>query len=288
MSVAFIQVLIYGPGHKRTVSPRSRKANFFPFPHPIYVSTRIQPINAIHPAELVHFTFPPSTTHPPTIDRVTMFFFNIVIGAVLAMLQICDAGAIPMKSSKNAPSLEGPLAGYGIQDITWEIQTSPHTTANITGTIQHVMKNAEENGVDFTTQEVANAPSATAHLARRESKLDVDLLICNTDFGPLTKLARELFIKKGIEYLRTKPKGKPENGPGRCGRVSCSQSSAIFWCNEDLTAAEELDSYSMIADAAQIIVDGCYQPRGKDWYEWVSGQVFMKDKWSVIVVHDGC
>ncbi|KAK3949162.1 hypothetical protein QBC32DRAFT_349738 [Pseudoneurospora amorphoporcata] len=217
-----------------------------------------------------------------------MFFFNIVVGAVLAMLQICDAGAISMKSSKNAPSLEGPLAGYGIQDITWEIQTGPHTTANFTGTIQDVMKFAEENGIDFTTEEVANAPSSTAHLARREHELDVDMLICNTDFGPLTKLAEEWFIKKGIEYLRTKPKGKPENGPGRCGRVSCELSCAIFWCNEDLTAAKELDSYNMIADAAQIIVDGCYIPRGKDWNGWVSGQVFIKDKWSVIVMHDGC
>lgn len=40
-------------------------------------------------------------------------------------------------------------------------------------------------------------------------------------------------IRDGIRYLRG-VKGKPNMGPGpgNCGRVSCSYSSAIYWCND--------------------------------------------------------
>lgn len=41
------------------------------------------------------------------------------------------------------------------------------------------------------------------------------------------------YIWQGIDYLESVP-GTPGNGPGpgNCGRVSCSYSSAIYWCND--------------------------------------------------------
>lgn len=46
------------------------------------------------------------------------------------------------------------------------------------------------------------------------------------------------FISKGIKYLRA-VQGRPRNGagPGNCGRVSCSERSAIYWCNDVSTAS---------------------------------------------------
>ena len=51
----------------------------------------------------------------------------------------------------------------------------------------------------------------------------------------------------------------------------------------------ELDSYDMIADAAQYILDKCHISSKSQNFGWVAGQVFMKDKWSVIVqgIEDG-
>lgn len=58
---------------------------------------------------------------------------------------------------------------------------------------------------------------------------------------------------------------------------------------QDPAGIMELDSYDMIADAAQYILDKCHISSKSQNFGWVAGQVFMKDKWSVIVqgIEDG-
>jgi hypothetical protein len=38
-------------------------------------------------------------------------------------------------------------------------------------------------------------------------------------------------IVSGIKHLTTNIKGQPSNSPMSCGRVSCSNNAAIWWCN---------------------------------------------------------
>lgn len=47
---------------------------------------------------------------------------------------------------------------------------------------------------------------------------------------------------------------------------------------------KELDSYGTIADAAQIIQEECKLGEG----DYILGQVFMKNQWSVVVQKDDC
>ncbi|KAK3402526.1 hypothetical protein B0T20DRAFT_388235 [Sordaria brevicollis] len=198
-----------------------------------------------------------------------MLFSNFVLGAVLAVSQIFSAGAIPLLVKKAPANLQNPLSGHNIHNTTWE-----NTVNTTTPVVQHATHNTIRN----------DGPDQ--HLQRRQS-LDYESIKCNANFGPMSSLAWAKDIQDGINYLRG-VKGRPGNGPGpnRCGRVSCAYSWAIFWCNEDPTAAKELDSYNIIADAAQIIQDECKIEYGQRCFGWVEGQVFMKDRWSVIVRQD--
>ncbi|KAL4793041.1 hypothetical protein BDV19DRAFT_391483 [Aspergillus venezuelensis] len=68
-------------------------------------------------------------------------------------------------------------------------------------------------------------------------------------------------ILEGIEYLR-KVKGRPTVGfetKDRCARVWCSYNSAIEWCNdeENYNGRQTLDSFSVIADAAERVMNEC-------------------------------
>ncbi|KAK3350454.1 hypothetical protein B0H65DRAFT_439497 [Neurospora tetraspora] len=126
------------------------------------------------------------------------------------------------------------------------------------------------------------APSSKMPLERRS--LDVNSVNCHPEWVP-EKLALGDRIPEGIDYLRKTPNGKPALGPGagNCDRVSCSWNSAIFWCNEG-SETKELDSYGTIADAAQIIQEECKLGEG----DYILGQVFMKNQWSVVVQKDDC
>lgn len=129
-----------------------------------------------------------------------------------------------------APSSEGPLAGYGIEDITWELETESGATVNLTGTIEQVLQYAELNQIplkqnpDYNVSDASSSSSTSIH-ARAGETLDCNVAQLN--------LARVDKINDGVTYLR-QVAGKPANGPGpnNCGRVSCSWNSAIYWCND--------------------------------------------------------
>lgn len=67
----------------------------------------------------------------------------------------------------------------------------------------------------------------SSHLVKRS-----DFYRAKYECGKWPK-AREVPIINGIQYLR-RVKGRPYAGPGpaKCGRVSCSYNSAIWWCND--------------------------------------------------------
>ncbi|KAK3502032.1 hypothetical protein B0T13DRAFT_218796 [Neurospora crassa] len=129
---------------------------------------------------------------------------------------------------------------------------------------------------------------ASMTLARRI--IDVDTVDCHDEWyqepAVRTKIAITKFIREGMEYLRHVA-GVPKLGPGsnNCERVSCSNWSAIAWCNHDPDNSNELPSYETIAEAAEIILAWCKASK-KEVH--IKGQMYSKQKWSVVIEGDSC
>ncbi|KAL2869088.1 uncharacterized protein BJX67DRAFT_348770 [Aspergillus lucknowensis] len=92
-------------------------------------------------------------------------------------------------------------------------------------------------------------------------------------------------VKEGIKYLR-KVGGKPHlgRGPRKCGRVSCSWDTGIFWCNDD-TKPRSLPSFNNIADGAQVILSRCCPDLSCGVF---SGELNHPDKWRAVVQRAHC
>ncbi|EAU32469.1 predicted protein [Aspergillus terreus NIH2624] len=125
--------------------------------------------------------------------------------------------------------LEAPIPGYGVEEFTWEVETKPGgPTVALNGTVQDIYARLIEINPTYDRDFAARVPQARSnddeapHLQKR---FDIK---CNNHGSANLKL-----IKEGIAYLygvRGKPTIGP--GPGKCGRVSCSWSAAIWWCND--------------------------------------------------------
>ena len=125
-----------------------------------------------------------------------------------------------------------PIPGYGIEELIWEVETSPGgPTVDIPGTVQDVYAELEKvnpNFVsDFGLEDPDNSTSVTAPLESRAYYIES----IHCDWGG--DYCSGQSILDGIKYLRGVP-GQPKTGPGpgNCGRVSCSYNSAIYWCND--------------------------------------------------------
>ncbi|KAK3402528.1 hypothetical protein B0T20DRAFT_485141 [Sordaria brevicollis] len=137
---------------------------------------------------------------------------------------------------------------------------------------------------------VPTVPPVNGALAKRVDGeiMDYASLNCEKDWqkadASWDMLAEDIFDLRRVD-------GKPANGPGpnNCGRVSCRDGTAIWWCNDN-PETKELDSFGTIADAAYVIYRECplIAPRFDSMEFVVRGQVFLKDGWSVIVRGDEC
>ncbi|KAK3389089.1 hypothetical protein B0T20DRAFT_397401 [Sordaria brevicollis] len=156
------------------------------------------------------------------------------------------------------------------------------------------------NTPDGITDFNSTMPAELLLEARRVNNRDIDRVDCDNQ-DPVEKkwrLAKTRDIKNGINHLND-VSGRPKNGPGpgNCGRVSCSWKAAIYWCNES-KKEKELESYQEIAWAAEQLIDKCplKWANGNDGtpanvnnnaqLQYVKGQLFMKDGWSVLVRYD--
>ncbi|KAK0744320.1 hypothetical protein B0T21DRAFT_357602 [Apiosordaria backusii] len=88
-------------------------------------------------------------------------------------------------------------------------------------------------------------------------------------------------IKEGIDYLRGLT-GTAINDPGKCGRVSCSYNSAIYWCNDNDYQKEV--EWGQVADGGKFILDRCANGRTLS----VKGRATFAEKFSVWVRKDWC
>jgi hypothetical protein len=64
-------------------------------------------------------------------------------------------------------------------------------------------------------------------LSKRDDFKNAPFKCHGTDFG----YAEVEDVVAGIKHLTSNVKGKPSNSALSCGRVSCSNNAAIWWCN---------------------------------------------------------
>ncbi|EGO61634.1 hypothetical protein NEUTE1DRAFT_98715 [Neurospora tetrasperma FGSC 2508] len=192
-----------------------------------------------------------------------MLSWFINSGLVLAALLVLPAVAAPTVANKDASA----ISRYGIEELTWELQTAPGGPAvNVTGTIEQAYKHMKTINPgfisDFGFDQPVNVSSLSTPLESRG--YTIDHITCDVfEWAFLEE------IQTGMFYLNKVP-GKPTNGPGpgNCGRVSCSYGAAIYWCNDT-------------------VVNNCPQSIGSwnmgPYAELTKGQIFMTDNWNVIV-----
>ncbi|KAK4182594.1 hypothetical protein QBC35DRAFT_444941 [Podospora australis] len=178
------------------------------------------------------------------------------------------------------------IPGYGLVEISWEVQTtSGGPTVVLNGTMEEVHAQLLEINPKYD-QEFAHvqtkrgAVEEAAPKASRNALAKRDNTLCGN--WPSASKSR---IQQDINYLRNDVGGRPGNGPGpgNCGRVSCSNNAAIYWCNDN-NFSYTLNGWWEIADGAQAIVNDCASAAS-----YVSGQRFIwNGNWNVIVRGDSC
>ncbi|KAF5618809.1 uncharacterized protein FTJAE_12170 [Fusarium tjaetaba] len=191
-------------------------------------------------------------------------------------------------------AIDAPIEGYGVVIPEWEVEVTSGSTTVLGGTIEEIHEELLQLNPNWDEEYMPNSTQAAADTEKRD--LDKHLF-GRTNFNGAKYTCRGRWpechpapIVRGIEYLRY-VQGKPKNGPGpgNCGRVSCSNNAGIWWCNDN-ASSKTLNGFGSIADGAEYINDKCtrwgWQNGG--YRSFVSGQVFHKTNWNVIVRKDKC
>ncbi|KAK1842845.1 hypothetical protein CCHR01_14528 [Colletotrichum chrysophilum] len=142
---------------------------------------------------------------------------------------------------------ESSIPGYGVDEIEWEVETAPGAGfVSVNGTIENVGAEVtkinpnfrEDYGLDNGT--LSEVIAASSSHEKRQAIVREFSHECFGKWGPADRGR----VREGIEYLY-RVNGRPKNGPGpgNCGRVSCSDFAAIWWCN-DAPVTKELVSFS--------------------------------------------
>ncbi|KAM4064864.1 hypothetical protein HRG_004783 [Hirsutella rhossiliensis] len=218
-------------------------------------------------------------------SEIKMKIFCNTPGAVAVILSALVAKVI---------GLDDPIEGYAAFTPEWEVEVSPSgRMMRLNGTIEEIYRellliNPKYEEEFVIAPEPKKEPPPSAKLSANSSSLQgTDWNLGTSICGGRWQAASVRRIKEGIEHLR-RVRGRPgsEPGPSRCGRVSCSYNSAIWWCNDD-GRPKKLSSFSDIANGAQLLVTRCVEwmnPEPRD----IGGQAFHPSKWNVIVRRDRC
>ncbi|KAI3587790.1 hypothetical protein IWW34DRAFT_876110 [Fusarium oxysporum f. sp. albedinis] len=166
---------------------------------------------------------------------------------------------------------DAPIEGYGVVVPEWEVEVTSGSTTVLEGTIEEIHEELLQLNPNWDEEYMSNFTQAAADTEKRDSDKH---LFGRTNFNGAKYTCRGRWpechpapIVRGVEYLRY-VQGNPKNGPGpgNCGRVSCSNNAAIWWCNDCTRWGWQNGGYR----------------------SFVSGQVFHSTKWNVIVRKDKC
>ncbi|KAK3997918.1 hypothetical protein QBC44DRAFT_303042 [Cladorrhinum sp. PSN332] len=214
-----------------------------------------------------------------------------IIATLAAFFASANALAAPARRADTSGTGSVIPAGFNIVELSWEVETTPGGPKVIlNGTLEQAHEKLVEINPNWNAEylePVIADQNAEAKSAARSVTGDVaslqkrDWTECKTRGGG----AQTAAIRDGISYLRGLS-GEARNGPGprNCGRVSCSYSSAIWYCNNN-NYAKSMPWYH-IANAAQVLLDQC------SWtniggYRYAAGERHHDDGWFTIVAYEG-
>jgi len=187
-----------------------------------------------------------------------------------------------LASAFAAQELKAPIQGYGVVDLSWDVEITPGGPRQIfNGTVQQVVAQLSKVNPNWEEDFKVSIASKKASTFAPRGLVKRDHFNCGNPWAP----ADYGRVIQGVDYLNGVP-GQPGNGPGpgNCGRVSCSYKAAIWWCNDN-SYSYTLSGFSAIAAGARIVADNCHSGSS------TSGQWFSDNNWNVIVRYDdsnGC
>lgn len=160
---------------------------------------------------------------------------TLLATTILQLLPISVAAipTVPKSTTNRAPfnsANEGPIHDYTIEPITFQIPTSPSLnspTINVTGTIQQAIQAAEKVNPAWRS-DFAQATIQKFKSQNLLAAVEVDHWDCSTGAPTGYNDVSESLWAVALT------KGKPSLGPGRCGRVSCQEGAAVWWCNNSV------------------------------------------------------
>ncbi|KNG83767.1 hypothetical protein ANOM_008227 [Aspergillus nomiae NRRL 13137] len=175
--------------------------------------------------------------------------------------------------SLGAQALEAPIEGYGVEDFEWEVESSPGNKLRVRGTIEEVANHVRSINPNYK-QEISKRDDKGSLTGSLEQRYDKESIICYPNGWGAADGNK---VQEGVEYLKNDVAGKPTNGPGpgNCGR----------------TESKTLDSFREIGLAAEEICNKCWMSAvssDSGFENLCAGQMFMKDKWNVIVRDAKC
>jgi hypothetical protein len=146
---------------------------------------------------------------------------------VLIKFQLCiDAENVQVHGAVLPSAETDGVPGYGIDELIWEITLGSGSEVSLNGTLEQVA--SQLNELDPGWADKAEARDVEMSPIKR-TVFNYNDVRCGT-FG-VTTSPNSIIV--GIRHLRGVG-GKPTNGPGpgNCGKVSCSNKAAIWWCND--------------------------------------------------------
>ncbi|RSL72571.1 hypothetical protein CEP53_001016 [Fusarium sp. AF-6] len=185
------------------------------------------------------------------------------------------------------------IDGMEIVPVEWDLELTPGgEVVHLTGTVEEVYPQLLDLNPTYDEDWAGHDDEADdeGFIEKRETDNPASVLWKRSTFLSsnikcnVKTWASCYYIRKGISYLR-KVKGKPVNDPGKCGRVSCSDNSGIFWCNTS-SKKKTLNSFGSVADGAQATYDKCKDPDGQ--FCWVRGRATHTTNWYVLVTGQSC
>ncbi|KAK3985896.1 hypothetical protein QBC44DRAFT_403397 [Cladorrhinum sp. PSN332] len=175
-------------------------------------------------------------------------------------------------------------SGYAIVPLTWEVETTPGgPKVTLSGTVEEVHAELLKINPNWDAEFPAPAANATETGTNLHKR---DWSVC----GGHTPAHDRNAIWAGADYLRGLS-GQAQRGPGprSCGRVSCSWSSAIWYCNDN--SYTKYMPWFHIANAAEVLIHECsyFLNEGLWFAGWVTaGERWHDDGWFAIVAQDSC
>ncbi|KAJ6437425.1 restless-like transposase [Purpureocillium lavendulum] len=219
-------------------------------------------------------------------ERARRFLRQTAVPASLMQSRHLIAAIVGLAAAVTAAAI-APLDGYNVVVNSAEYAVKPGGPyVLLNGTVQEARLQLLKLNPNWDTEFAKELSLRAEKPHDREYAADI-WESSKVDCGHPKGYGDNSFIKDGVNYLTGLHARHPRlpAGPKNCGQVSCSWSSAIWWCNDNKKPIE-LQSFAVIAEGARRIGNQCSFDSPKDGY--IGGQVFHASNINVIVGQSVC